>query len=123
MSYLSTAAVAAVVFFHPLPEPVMSEASFQMTTYGAQPVAFTHGDGPWLFDTYLLNVLIKALFFAVAAVTVDILWGYTGYLTFGQSAGISAHESVNHLSFKLGDYESFKDSLLPRHCSLDRRGS
>ena len=31
--------------------------------------------GPWLFDTYLLNVLIKALFFAVAAVTVDILWG------------------------------------------------
>ena len=42
--------------------------------------------GPWLFDTYLLNVLIKALFFAVAAVTVDILWGYIGYLTFGQSA-------------------------------------
>ena len=27
--------------------------------------------GPWLFDTYLLNVLIKALFFAIAAVTVD----------------------------------------------------
>ena len=49
--------------------------------------------GPWLFDTYLLNVLIKALFFAVAAVTVDILWGYTGYLTFGQSAffGVGAY--------------------------------
>ena len=30
--------------------------------------------GPWLFDTYLLNVLIKALFFAIAAVTVDLLW-------------------------------------------------
>jgi len=49
--------------------------------------------GPWLFDTYLLNVLIKALFFAAAAVTVDILWGYTGYLTFGQSAffGVGAY--------------------------------
>ncbi|MDQ6216818.1 branched-chain amino acid ABC transporter substrate-binding protein, partial [Achromobacter insolitus] len=49
--------------------------------------------GPWLFDTYLLNVLIKALFFAVAAVTVDVLWGYTGYLTFGQSAffGVGAY--------------------------------
>ena len=48
---------------------------------------------PWLFDTYLLNVLIKALFFAIAAVTVDLLWGYTGYLTFGQSAffGVGAY--------------------------------
>ncbi|MGB3432976.1 ABC transporter permease subunit [Achromobacter sp.] len=49
--------------------------------------------GPWLFDTYLLNVLIKAAFFAMAAVTVDVLWGYTGYLTFGQSAffGVGAY--------------------------------
>lgn len=49
--------------------------------------------GPWLFDTYLLNILIKAFFFAIVALTVDILWGYTGYLTFGQSAffGIGAY--------------------------------
>lgn len=42
--------------------------------------------GPLVFDTYLLNILIKAYFFAMVAVTVDVLWGYTGYLTFGQSA-------------------------------------
>jgi len=42
--------------------------------------------GPWVFDTYLLNILIKAFFFSMVAVTVDVLWGYTGYLTFGQSA-------------------------------------
>jgi branched-chain amino acid transport system permease protein len=49
--------------------------------------------GPWVFDTYLLNILIKAFFFAVAAITVDLLWGYTGYLSFGQSAffGIGAY--------------------------------
>jgi branched-chain amino acid transport system permease protein len=49
--------------------------------------------GPWVFDTYLLNILIKAFFFAIVAVTVDVLWGYTGYLTFGQSAffGIGAY--------------------------------
>ena len=49
--------------------------------------------GPWVFDTYLLNILVKAFFFAVSAITVDILWGYTGYLTFGQSAffGIGAY--------------------------------
>jgi len=49
--------------------------------------------GPWIFDSYVLNILIKAFFFSVTAVTVDVLWGYTGYLTFGQSAffGIGAY--------------------------------
>lgn len=49
--------------------------------------------GPWIFDTYLQNILIKAYFMAIVAMTVDILWGYTGYLTFGQSAffGIGAY--------------------------------
>ena len=49
--------------------------------------------GPWVFGTYLLNILIKAFFFAIVAITVDLLWGYTGYLTFGQSAffGIGAY--------------------------------
>ncbi|WP_017773529.1 branched-chain amino acid ABC transporter ATP-binding protein/permease [Paraburkholderia kururiensis] len=49
--------------------------------------------GPLVFGTYLLNVLIQAFFFSIVAVTVDILWGYTGYLTFGQSAffGIGAY--------------------------------
>lgn len=63
--------------------------------------------GPWLFDTYLLNVLIKALFFAIAAVTVDLLWGYTGYLTFGQSAffGVGAYAAglaFTHFGFSPG---------------------
>lgn len=49
--------------------------------------------GPWLFDAYLLNILVKAFFFAIVAITVDMLWGSTGYLTFGQSAffGLGAY--------------------------------
>ena len=52
--------------------------------------------GPLVFSTYLLNVLIQAFFFAIVAVTVDMLWGYTGYLTFGQSAffGIGAYAAA-----------------------------
>ena len=52
--------------------------------------------GPLVFSTYLLNVLIQAFFFAIVALTVDILWGYTGYLTFGQSAffGIGAYAAA-----------------------------
>ncbi|OPA86357.1 branched-chain amino acid ABC transporter substrate-binding protein [Pseudomonas fluorescens] len=49
--------------------------------------------GPWMFDSYMLNLLIKAFLFAIVVITVDVLWGYTGYLTFGQSAffGIGAY--------------------------------
>jgi len=48
---------------------------------------------PFLLDTYTVNILIRALFLAALALTVDILWGYTGVLTFGQSAffGVGAY--------------------------------
>jgi branched-chain amino acid transport system permease protein len=63
--------------------------------------------GPWVLDTYLLNIVIKALFFAIAAVTVDLLWGYTGYLSFGQSAffGVGAYSAglvFTHYGFAPG---------------------
>ena len=49
--------------------------------------------GPWFIDAYFINILIRAFFIATAALTVDILWGYSGYLTFGQSAffGLGAY--------------------------------
>ena len=48
---------------------------------------------PFVLDTYLTNILIRALFLAAVVMTVDILWGYVGILTFGQSAffGIGAY--------------------------------
>ena len=49
--------------------------------------------GPWVLDTYTLNILVRALFVAITAITVDVLWGFSGTLTFGQSAffGIGAY--------------------------------
>jgi branched-chain amino acid transport system permease protein len=46
-----------------------------------------------LLPTFLVNNLIRAFLYAAVAVTVDLLWGYTGILTFGQSAffGIGAY--------------------------------
>jgi len=41
---------------------------------------------PLLLDTYTTNILVRAFFVAIAAITVDIIWGYCGTLTFGQSA-------------------------------------
>ncbi|MBI5102406.1 MAG: VacJ family lipoprotein [Nitrospirae bacterium] len=39
-------------------------------------------------------------------------------LTFWQAAGISAHEVVNDASFKIGDYESFKDAAIDPYVSM-----
>jgi branched-chain amino acid transport system permease protein len=59
---------------------------------------------PFWLDTYTINILIRSLIYACVALTVDILWGYTGILTFGQSAffGIGAYAlglTSTHLGF------------------------
>jgi branched-chain amino acid transport system permease protein len=49
--------------------------------------------GPWILDAYTVNILIRAFLVATVALTVDVLWGHSGYLTFGQSAffGLGAY--------------------------------
>jgi urea transport system permease protein/urea transport system ATP-binding protein len=62
------------------------------------------GVAPYLLDTYLVNGLIRAFLYAAVALTVDLLWGYAGILTFGQSAffGIGAYAAgliFTHMGF------------------------
>ncbi|UEM19164.1 ATP-binding cassette domain-containing protein [Skermanella mucosa] len=51
------------------------------------------GTAPLYLGTYMTNILTRALFLAALALTVDLVWGYAGVLTFGQSAffGIGAY--------------------------------
>ena len=51
------------------------------------------GVGPWVLPDYSVNILVRSFLYAAVALTVDVLWGYTGILTFGQSAffGIGAY--------------------------------
>jgi branched-chain amino acid transport system permease protein len=63
--------------------------------------------GPYVLPTYMVNSLIRAFLYASVALTVDILWGYTGILTFGQSAffGIGAYAAgliFTHVGFNAG---------------------
>ncbi|WP_223479608.1 ABC transporter permease subunit [Oricola indica] len=48
---------------------------------------------PFFLDIYLTSILIRTLFLAAVVMTVDIIWGWVGILTFGQSAffGIGAY--------------------------------
>jgi branched-chain amino acid transport system permease protein len=52
--------------------------------------------GPALFDRFTLSVLTRSMIYALLAVTVDLLWGFTGILTFGQAAffGVGAYASA-----------------------------
>jgi branched-chain amino acid transport system permease protein len=51
--------------------------------------------GPLVLPDFMVNNLIRAFLYAAVALTVDVLWGYTGILTFGQSAffGIGAYSA------------------------------
>ena len=65
--------------------------------------------GPWVLDTYMLNILVRALFVAIAAITVDVLWGFSGTLTFGQSAffGIGAYAlAIVFTQFGFGPWQA-----------------
>jgi branched-chain amino acid transport system permease protein len=62
------------------------------------------GIGPFVLPDFMVNNLIRAFLYAAVALTVDILWGYTGILTFGQSAffGIGAYSAgliFQHMGF------------------------
>lgn len=39
--------------------------------------------GPLLLDEYSVSILIRSLLYGSVAVTVDILWGFAGVLSFG----------------------------------------
>jgi branched-chain amino acid transport system permease protein len=59
---------------------------------------------PFVLGDYARQILSQAFFFAVAAITVDLLWGYTGILTFGQSAffGIGVYTVAIALAYYVG---------------------
>jgi branched-chain amino acid transport system permease protein len=63
--------------------------------------------GPYFLDNYTVNILVRAFVYAATALTVNILWGYTGILTFGQSAffGVGAYAAgllFTHYGFSYG---------------------
>ncbi|MGX7706512.1 branched-chain amino acid ABC transporter ATP-binding protein/permease [Methylobacterium sp. Gmos1] len=59
---------------------------------------------PLALDTFAVNVLTRSMIYAVLAVTVDLLWGFAGILTFGQAAffGIGAYATAMLLSAQGG---------------------
>lgn len=63
--------------------------------------------GPWVLPEFAQNTLVRSCLYAVVAITVDLLWGYAGILTFGQATffGIGAYAAglvFTHVGFSPG---------------------
>ncbi len=58
--------------------------AYRTAAIGVVTAAVVIGTAPLYIDTYTTSILVRAFFLAALAMTVDVLWGYTGILTFGQ---------------------------------------
>jgi ABC-type uncharacterized transport system ATPase subunit/ABC-type branched-subunit amino acid transport system permease subunit len=93
---------ASVALSRPLARPGLQRLRALAAVLGA--LAILIAAGPYVLDAYLVNTLIRAFHYALVALTVDILWGYAGVLTFGQAAffGIGAYATAlvfTHIGF------------------------
>ncbi len=84
-----------------------TNAAYRTAAIGALTAAVVIGTAPLYIDTYMTSILVRAFFLAALTMTVDVLWGYTGILTFGQSAffGIGAYACAlvfTHYGFGAG---------------------
>ena len=62
---------------------------------------------PWVLPEFAQNTLVRSCLYAMVAITVDLLWGYSGILTFGQATffGIGAYAAglvFTHVGFSPG---------------------
>jgi len=62
--------------------------------------------GPYLMPDYYVTLITRAFLFAVAVLTVSVLWGLTGILTFSQAAffGVGAYAAglmFTHVGFSM----------------------
>ncbi|MEY4483021.1 MAG: hypothetical protein RL693_473, partial [Verrucomicrobiota bacterium] len=73
------------------------------------PLADAYG----VIDHYTLNVWGKYLCYAVLAISVDLLWGYTGLLSLGQSLffSLGGYMMGMHLMLMIGKLGQYKSDL------------
>ena len=74
--------------------------------------------GPLVLDPFSLNVLTRSMIYALLAITVDLLWGFTGILTFGQAAffGVGAYATAMLLTHVGASPGLMAVALVPAVC-------
>ncbi len=69
----------------------------------------------WHVSTYQLNLFGKYLCYALLAMSVDLVWGYMGFLTLGHGAffGLGGYAMGMYLMRQIGDRGVYGDPVLP----------
>ncbi len=72
-------------------------------------------DHPWHFSTYNLNLLGKYLCYALLAMSVDLVWGYMGFLSLGHGAffALGGYVMGMYLMRQIGDRGVYGNPELP----------
>lgn len=70
---------------------------------------------PWHASTYQLNLFGKYLCYALLALSVDLVWGYMGFLSLGHGAffALGGYAMGMYLMRQIGDRGVYGDPLLP----------
>ncbi|MEM7257565.1 MAG: urea ABC transporter permease subunit UrtC [Pseudomonadota bacterium] len=72
-------------------------------------------DHPWHVPTYHLNLFGKYLCYALLAMSVDLVWGYMGFLSLGHGAffGLGGYAMGMYLMRQIGDRGVYGNPELP----------
>jgi urea transport system permease protein len=70
-------------------------------------------DSAWWVSDYSLNLFGKFLAYAILALGLDLIWGYTGILSLGQGVffGVGAYCVGMHLMLAIGDAGVYQSTL------------
>jgi len=76
---------------------------------------FVPADSPWHVSTYQITLVGKYLCFALLALSVDLVWGYMGFLTLGHGAffALGGYAMGMYLMRQIGDRGVYGNPELP----------
>jgi len=68
---------------------------------------------PWRLSDFTLNLFGKFLAYAILALGIDLIWGYTGVLSLGHGVffGLGAYAMGMHLMLEIGTQSVYKNVL------------
>jgi urea transport system permease protein len=75
--------------------------------------AYPARDSAWWVSDYSLNLFGKFLAYAILALGLDLIWGYTGILSLGHGVffGLGAYSVGMHLMLAIGDAGVYQSTL------------
>lgn len=95
------------------PERVAFGVALAVLLVGLPALNLTPADSPFHVSDFTLNLFGKFFAYAILALGIDLLWGYTGVLSLGHGVffGLGAYAMGMHLMLEIGTRGVYQDVL------------